>query len=243
MASKKYRGKTCVYCTEVTSDTADHVVSRSFVPRLRRHGIPKVPACQPCNSEKSALETYLSAFLPLGSTAESALEISQHDLERRIAKNKRLARELRFMADLKWTEKNSGVFVPELELPLKPEFVVALLTMIGRGLIWHHFSTLIGPNFNIQSSALTEQGERIMKKSFFPNLSGCVSSDVGNGSVQYVGKQSAEYPELTIWLMRFYAGIGITDLHGQNVSRCFLVLSGKEELFRSRMLQVLFGAT
>jgi hypothetical protein len=173
--------------------------------------------------------------------SESAMKISEQDLQRRIYKNKRLVRELTFMSNWKWRENESGLFVPAMTLPLNPDIMVALLRMIGRGLIWHHFSVLIPDGFSVQTSALTEQGESLFKQKFFPTLEGCVYLDIGNGAFQYVGKQSADYPELTIWLMRFYSGMGVTDFGEEAVSRSFLVLSGKEELFRSRQMDKLFA--
>jgi hypothetical protein len=145
------------------------------------------------------------------------------------------------MSSLKWKENDLGLFVPEMTLPLNPDIVVALLNMIGRGLIWHHYSVLIPDGFTIQSSALTEHGEKFLKQKFFPDLGGCVYLGVGNGAFQYVGKQSEEYPEFTMWLMRFYSGMGVSDLHGEDVSRCFLAMSGKEELFRSKVVDLLFA--
>lgn len=71
--SKKYKGKTCVYCGSIgSSETADHVLAREFA--LKRGDIPKVPACKLCNSAKSRLERYLTTVLPFGAKHADAGE-------------------------------------------------------------------------------------------------------------------------------------------------------------------------
>jgi hypothetical protein len=54
--SKKFKGKPCVYCTDGTAISADHVIARQFFLERHRANIPKAPACVKCNGEKSALE-------------------------------------------------------------------------------------------------------------------------------------------------------------------------------------------
>ena len=64
--SKKFKNKMCVYCGEAKSATADHVFSRELLLKAHRGDLPKVPACESCNHEKSVLEHYVSAILPFG---------------------------------------------------------------------------------------------------------------------------------------------------------------------------------
>ena len=243
MASKKFKGKVCVYCTESQSDTADHVVSRSFFPTDLREGIPKVPACAKCNSDKAALEHYLSAFLPIGSTSDTAMAVLEKDIERRLERNKKLARELKFGAQLRWEESESGLILPGLKLPLNADFVEALFSMMGRGLIWHHYSELLDPSCHIEARALTPVGEKKFKSDFFPSLNGCVFDDIGNGGFQYVGRQARENPRLTMWLMRFYSGMTFSEFSSDENSQCMFVTSGPREVFESAGLAVKFGIT
>ena len=65
--SKRFRDKPCVYClTNPSTTTGDHVFAREFFPEAARANLPKVPACESCNNEKSHLEHYLTAVLPFG---------------------------------------------------------------------------------------------------------------------------------------------------------------------------------
>ena len=52
-----------MYCSVRQSDTADHGVARELFPETHRDGLPKAPACQPCNRIKSDLERKLTALL------------------------------------------------------------------------------------------------------------------------------------------------------------------------------------
>ncbi|MBJ9939656.1 HNH endonuclease [Burkholderia multivorans] len=67
MASKRFRGKRCVYCgRQGISDTGDHVIARAFFPALPARESPAVPACSSCNNAKSQLEHHLLTVLPFG---------------------------------------------------------------------------------------------------------------------------------------------------------------------------------
>ncbi len=62
--SKRFRDKPCDYClTNPSTATGDHVFAREFFPEAARANLPKVPACESCNNEKSRLEHYLTAVL------------------------------------------------------------------------------------------------------------------------------------------------------------------------------------
>ena len=243
MASKKFKDKVCVYCTSNQSDTADHVISRSFFPKDLRGGIPKVPSCAKCNSDKAALEHYASAFLPIGSTADTAMAVLEQDIERRLERNQKLARELKFGAQLRWEKSESGLFLPGLKLPINADFVEALFSMIGRGLIWHHFAVLLDDSCHIEARALTTVGERKFKEQFFPKLNNCVYDDIGNGGFQYIGQRSHEDARLTMWLMRFYSGMTFADMESDENSQCMFVTSGPRRVFESAELAVKFGIT
>src|ERR1700733_6597816 len=92
---KKYKGKTCVYCcTPNVSQTGDHVVARKFFLDRRRRDLPKVPACTPCNTAKSGLETYLTSVMPFGGLHPNAHETLSSMLPRRLEKNPTLHRSL-----------------------------------------------------------------------------------------------------------------------------------------------------
>src|SRR5690348_682353 len=90
--SKRFKNKICAYCGGV-SMTGDHIIAREFFPAHLRDNLPQVPACVPCNKAKSELEHYLVTILASGSEHPSAAAASAK-MGARLAKNRRLAREL-----------------------------------------------------------------------------------------------------------------------------------------------------
>src|SRR4051812_19921101 len=98
MPSKKFKGKTCVYCGK-ESMTADHIIAREFFLRDRREDPIKVPACEDCNREKSRLEHYLTTVLPFGARHADAAENLSSMVPSRIRRNEKLASELRTSFD------------------------------------------------------------------------------------------------------------------------------------------------
>jgi hypothetical protein len=132
--SKKFKGKTCVYCgVEGASSTPDHVVARNFFAQPARANLPKVPACQSCNEAKSRLEHYLTTVLPFGANHEDANRNLIEEVPRRLSKNDKLFRQLRSgMVEgiaTSWT----GMPVPELSLPFEGDKLSSLFGQIAKG--------------------------------------------------------------------------------------------------------------
>src|ERR1700693_690251 len=106
--SKRFKGKTCVYCGAAPSTTTgDHVFAREFFINARRGNLPKVPACEACNHEKSKLEHYLTAVLPFGGRHTDSAQNLSTLVEPRLAKNAKLHSAL-----------SAGLLVPVSTLPI-----------------------------------------------------------------------------------------------------------------------------
>lgn len=89
--SKKYKGKTCVYCAVPnSSEDGDHVVSREFFLPEKRANLPIVPACKTCNNTKSKLEHHLTAVMPFGGQHADSNESLSTMVPPRLAKNNKL---------------------------------------------------------------------------------------------------------------------------------------------------------
>ena len=94
MASKKFKGRTCVCCATAQSTTGDHVIAREFFPEEHRANLPKVPACRLCNQARATPEHYLTAVLPFGGRTASAPQQLTVDVPPRLARNFGLSRDL-----------------------------------------------------------------------------------------------------------------------------------------------------
>jgi hypothetical protein len=136
MASKKYVGQTCAYCTrEGVSETPDHVVAREFFLVKDRGNLPIVPACVECNGHKSRLEHYALSILPLGSRHTDASSYSKQNIDRRLRRNARLTSPLRFGH---W-EDHKGLFLPVMSLAIDQKKIRGLFSLIVRGLFMSHW--------------------------------------------------------------------------------------------------------
>jgi hypothetical protein len=128
---KRFKGKICVYCAGA-SETGDHILAREFVPVARRQHIPQVPACWRCNNDKSGLV---------------------------LKGNERLHRELARGRSRLSKKEPSGLLVNALTVPIDSEKVEKLIGLIARGLIWHHWKIVLGPESFVDVLSITTRDE------------------------------------------------------------------------------------
>jgi hypothetical protein len=213
---KKYKGKQCAYCTRAIATTDDHVFCREFFLDDDRAGLPKAPACLRCNREKSALEHYLTALLPFGGRHHKASRHLETMVPPRLGKNRKLLRDLRSGLKQAWIQDGSALFQSSLVLPIDGTQLTHLIGLIARGLIWHHWKMYLPAAHFVYPMVLSGAGEQ-----FFQSLLGLtarnrVGVDLGRGTVYYEGVQGMNPPELTVWRISMYGGIGLAD---SNVDR------------------------
>ena len=207
MASKKWKGKLCVYCGKTPATTADHVVARQFFLLDKRDNLPKVPACAPCNSEKSGHETYLTAVLPFGGRHADALSTLQDMVPPRLAKHAKLQATLRRGRERLWRPSEGGVLMPALAIPFDHQRMVALFQEIVRGLAWHHWAVILADGYQVEAGALSREGEAIFSTLIEARCHREVHVDLGDGAFVYDGYQGVDYPELTVWRFTVFGGI------------------------------------
>jgi hypothetical protein len=209
--SKRFKGKTCVYCTgEGISQTADHVIAREFLPVAHRGDLPKVPACEPCNHAKSRLEHYLLAVLPFGSRHPAASSMLEAEVPRRLAGNRSLHRALAANQQNAWLTEN-GVTQRTITIPFEGERLDALFALVTRGLTAHHFGVVIPNDYYVGAGTLASAAEPFMMSLLAMNARAKVSRSIGNGLISYEGAQGTDDPNLTVWRYRIYGGIRLSD--------------------------------
>lgn len=215
--SKKYKGKTCVYCATLgTSSTGDHVVARSFFSLDERDNLPQVPACALCNSTKSALETYLSALLPQG--AQHQKDVSEYWAEsrRRIDKNQKLFRALKAGAVTFSRSDRKGKSVTETMIPVDSSRLLDLSKYIAKGLLFHHWQVIVPKDQIIHSQFMNEAGESNFSDMInsLRKMAADASSDdilrttglirLGRETVTYEGLFSPLDEPFSMWRLNFY---------------------------------------
>lgn len=215
--SKQYKGKTCVYCAiQGSSSTGDHVVARSFFSSDERDNLPQVPACPGCNTDKSALETYLAALLPQGARHQEDVSAYQAESRRRIDKNQKLFRELKAGAITSSEGGRIGKSVAEIMLPIDSSRLLELSKYIAKGLLFYHWQVIVPKDQVIHSQFMSDVGESnfdnlvsdLRKKAADAPLDDVLRTtglvQLGRETVTYEGLFSPLDEPFSVWRLNFY---------------------------------------
>lgn len=208
MGSKKYKNKTCVYCAVPnSSQVGDHIFAREFFTEDKRDNLPKAPACNECNGEKSSYEHYLTAVLPFAAQHEDALENFKEYALPRLANNQKLNRRLIKKAKFRRLE-NNGVITEGNTLPLDSTQIEKLFALIVRGLIWYHWKEVISNKEMVAARFLPEDAEGDFDKIIQdPKLISTGRQDLGKGTFIYEGFRDPESPHRSLWEFIIYGGL------------------------------------
>lgn len=204
---KKFKNKPCVYCLNGPSTrTGDHVFAREFFVEDGRDYLPKIPACEACNNEKSQLEHYLTAVLPFGGRHPDGLKNLQDNVPGRLEKNLRLHRELAEGRARVIIEETAGQALQLLTVPFDGKILERLFRFIVKGLVFHHWGATLGDKHGVRVITITPTGQEAFAVFLGINTRRQVSNDLGNGAFRYEGGQG-DYPELTVWRFSIYGGL------------------------------------
>jgi hypothetical protein len=227
--SKKYKGKTCVYCAKRTSTGADHVIALEFFPMNKRANLPKVPSCDECNSAKSELEHYATTVLLFGSQHEDAEDMLKELASKRLNKNLKLKRELQKKSERIWVKSPSDLLVPSMMVPMKGDNFKKLFSMIIRGLYWHNWKIIFPSNYKIEILTINLQGLIEFRDNLPLDASNTIQDNFGKGVFFYKCIKADDDPGISAWEMYFYNGITIKGQGNQTVFFCGL--TGPEEIW------------
>ena len=235
MSRSLRRRKICVYCAKNIAKTDDHVFSREFFLVRDRHNLPKVPACGVCNGAKSKLEHYLTVVLPFAARRSQAVENLRAGVPRRLAKNQKLRKVIEETSRHLWVQEESGIYQRTRMFSFDMQKLRDLIDCIARGLAWYHWRVYLKPDRDEVTALFFEDMGSVMLASVINEMNPAVQvhKKLGNGTVEYVGFRSASPPELTIWTIRMYGGIVMTDdvSVGKQVRTCSLwwAITGPQE--------------
>lgn len=226
--SKKYKGKTCVYCSSATADCGEHVFSRKFFLTRDRQGLPKVPGCGSCNTHKSELELYALAVLPFGGRHTTAEENLSTMVLPRLEKNAPLKRQLGAGVNKRVVAAESGLLYPAMGVPMDAKPLMELSELIGRGLLWYHWQRLLDVGTPISAFTLDRRGEGSFRGVFESHASERVAETLGNGTVHYEGFLVTRRDGWRAgWRIEMYGGVAMADLKRPGaISNCIWVVIG-----------------
>lgn len=209
--SKRFKGKTCVYCgLESGSTTGDHVFAREFLPIEHRANLPQVAACERCNADKAKLEHYLLTLLPFGGNHPASTDLLTANVPRRLAKNVKLHRQLaESLRPVLVRER--GILQHSMALPFEGRKLSELFVLITRGMVAHAFGAQIPQDYFVNAGILTERGEEITRPLLAMNAKERAVATLADGLIEYKGAQAFDNPALTIWRYRLYGGVLFAD--------------------------------
>lgn len=194
-----------MYCSE-RSETGDHVIARAFFPDELRAGLPQVPACLRCNSLKSDLETYLAAVLPIAGN-HAVTEDLRERVGRSIAKNAKLRREIVEGFDKRRSVSKAGAHATDF----RGHVLLDYATYVGKGLLFHHFGTVLGPEYEAHGLAIDVVGQKAFDDMFskFRLVTEVVEEVFANGALTYRGIAATEDPHVSSWQVCLYGGLNM----------------------------------
>ncbi len=205
--TKKYKGKTCAYCGDAVSDTADHVFAREFFLESDRDQLPKAPACESCNRRKADLEHYATALLPFGGRHAAAASNLTTMVPKRLQKNAPLRREIAEGMRQVMTREGASRS-PSLVIPVDTARIADLFRLIARGLVWCEFKTVLASDTVVELTWLNAALARHFEDEIFaPHGDYVVTRRLGNDTVVYQGLQTSDCDQASVWRIAMYGGL------------------------------------
>ena len=211
--SKQFKGKLCAYChTRKSIRQGDHIFARKLFLEEDRANLPKVPACDQCNNEKSAIEHYLAIVLPFGGMHDAAQENLSTLVPGRLEKNKKLHRKLQAeMSYVNYTD-HEGNESKRMVIPFDGDLYAKLFGYIAKGLSLYYWETYITKNSISFSTSLSEAGIQSFEHFFALNTPNRVVNSIANNTFTYKGVQAVDNDQITFWLFRTYNGLTGTEV-------------------------------
>ena len=207
--SKKYKGKTCVYCgSDGKSETKDHILAREFVLVRHRHNLPAAPGCRACNRKKSVLEKHCTTVFPFGGRHPDARENLSTMVPKRLEAAPALRRQIERNLGPVFVQTPHGsiehVSVVHLEVNSIHEWIRYVVT----GLIWHHWNVVAGGQTDIDVHLIAPQVEAQLASIFNMRAARRVPlTSIGGDTLIYEGAMAQGEPLCSAWRLAIYGGM------------------------------------
>jgi len=204
--------------------------SRVFLEK-HRSDLPKAPACNACNAEKSRLEHYLTAVLPFGGRHFDAITNLETMVPKRLQKNAKLHAELRGrLAEIQDRANLQGFATT---LPIDYVRLAQLFALIAKGLAWFHWQIILKQGYSAVAAFFLDRGAQFFGRLFSESKTlNHTSGDLGHGTFSYEGIQFAHDPNETLWRLSIYGGacFGNPSSPGEKASQIIAVTAAYSQL-------------
>jgi hypothetical protein len=225
-----FKDQPCAYCVSgLSTRQGDHVFARQFFTEAERGNLPKVPACVPCNNEKSRLEHYLASVLPFGGRHADAHE-ALNRVGDRLAQNARLHRELEEGAQ-------------DGAIPFRGEAFTDFMGFVVRGLLCYHWNVRLGNEHGVRVINPTVAAEEAFELFIRGSPRRRVDENLGNGTVRYAGLQIADYEQLSLWKIWMYGGVQLSsgEPDATESSTSVIAMTARNDFLARPAVAAIFG--
>lgn len=206
--SKKFLGKLCAYChIRESTRQGDHIFARKFFLERDRQDLPKVPACDQCNNEKSLIEHYLAGVLPFGGLHDVSEENLVTLVPARLEKNRKLKSELQVGMNYRNVIDHNGREDLRLVIPFDGERYAKLFEFIAKGLSLYHWGTYINENSITYATSLSACGVQNFRRFFSLNTPNRIENSIANNTFSYAGVQAVDNDQMSFWFFESYNGL------------------------------------
>lgn len=180
-----------------------------------RADLPKVPACQKCNNEKSRLENYFLALVLAGSNHPEGDLYREQFVKPRLRKNRRFAHTIASARPI--VTQVNGRFEQAYAVNISADETTTLMEMIALGLYCHHTGKPLDPSYGALARIFAPEHEqeflgRVLR--LFPAGSPVVGENFGNGAFAYEGFLNRQLPGFSLWRMMWHGGIPLAGQSG-----------------------------
>jgi hypothetical protein len=187
------------------------------------------PACTRCNNQKSKLETYLTAVLPMGSRLGKGID---PNVVRRLRKNNKVASELAEALELPAQVFSDGQVGIRTTFAFRYAYLEEYLNMAAVGLAWHHLGQCLADGYAVAFFDMNDSEAAVLEQLFHLNCAQRIYGLLGEGIVEYRAVQALDDPQLSIWQFRLFGGLalGYSEPGSErDKASTFVVILGRRE--------------
>jgi hypothetical protein len=190
--------KICCYCGTRKATTRDHVPPKAIFNSPLPYDLITVPACFECNNTASINDERFTAFLGMhvGKEKGTADKLFQERTRPIIRHNRKLGNYLFSNMKRFFLASDSGNIEKVFGMLWDSEVHDSVIEKITRGLFYHHYKTIIGPNVKIRVHWYRRLPDF--------NLNMLHRKSIQDGAFTYYYNKAQDCDYDSIWVFQFY---------------------------------------
>ena len=195
--------KVCAICGQAEATTVDHVPPRGIFPKPRPSDLITVPACFDYNNSASQFDERFSVYLSLhaGLDQPETRKLFETKTLRTVNHNQKLKRTILSEAEEVLLSTPTGIIFGKAHaLNWDSEAHTKVIERIARGLYFHQYREVLGPDVIVDVMWFEQVGEKLGAMTAALPL-----HSVANGQFAYkTFRAEGIMPEWSIWVFEFY---------------------------------------